>query len=378
MMLSLSSKVVLPGFSRFSRLPFSFVAGSPDARRSHSSSSSNLRQRLLQAAQEDDHNVIANDHDLRPQPHRDSLLLGLVCYDPLVPSIWRGMMRHFSRCGLDVDFVTFTSYERLLEALSRRLITIAWNGPLAHSRCIRVFDGDVISLGMRDVDRGFQAHIVTREDANIHKAADINGKRVAAGTVDSPQAYIMPLRALQESNEVDLKSLAVTRFDRDIGKHGDTAIGEDAVLAALSSGDVEVGFLSELMWERYRKAGKTRGLRILDSLPVKPFDHCQFTALRQNRSILSVFAEALLLMERESEIAHPENKVTMQLEGIKQKWMPPRSHLRPEVGYEAMLRALDEWQEPRLVWPGVLHTSDKHPFRALKIDHRLVRDANGC
>ena len=55
--------------------------------------------------------------------------------------------------------------------------------------------------------------------------------------VDSPQAYILPLHHIA-SKGVALDTLEVTRWDVDVGKHGDTAVGETHVIKALENGEV--------------------------------------------------------------------------------------------------------------------------------------------
>ncbi len=98
---------------------------------------------------------------------------------------------------------------------------------------------------MRDVDRDCVSHVMVRADSGIKSIPDLAGRKLAVGTCDSPQAssYILPLLHLQ-SKAVPLNSLSVVRYDRDIGKHGDTAIGETEVLRALERGDAEAGFVS--------------------------------------------------------------------------------------------------------------------------------------
>ena len=323
---------------------------------------------------------------MKSRLHSPSLILGTVCYDPAVPSIWKGMMRHFAREGLDVDFISFTSYERLVDALLRRHVHIAWGGPLAHARLLRIAaarSSGVVALGMRDSDRDFGSLIVARADARVASVADVAHRRVAVGTVDSPQAYVLPLWHLQ-CRGVDLGSLSVTRFDRDIGKHGDTALGEDAVLDALTSGAVEVGAVSRLVWDRALAGGLGRaaGLVVVDEVP--PFDHCQFAALADGQGGVPPrflhFTRALLAQRRDGTGAHAEDARTMELEGIRERWVEPRGGLGgvAKAGYEAISDALDAWDEPRVPYPGVLHTAQKHPFKHLTIDYRLIRDANGC
>jgi ABC-type phosphate/phosphonate transport system substrate-binding protein len=313
-----------------------------------------------------------------------------VCYAESTASIWKGIMRHFGRQGLDVETVLFQSYERLCSALIQGSVHIAWNGPLAHVRLVRTTRGALLPLGMRDSDRDFETHVVVRDDARIARAADLAGRRVAAGTVDSPQAYVAPFAALAAAG-VPLGSLTVTRFDRDVGKHGDTAHGETGVLAALRSGAAEAGFISDLMWRRFEAEGTTGGLHVLrtpDGCPplVPRFDHCQFAALPSlGRGRAANFQDALLAMDGSG---HAEDAATLKLEGVRERWLPARGGRVPRdarerapdarAGYEAMIAALDAFGEPTVAWPGHLHTPRRHPFKHLVVDSALVRDSFGC
>jgi phosphonate transport system substrate-binding protein len=321
-----------------------------------------------------------------------ALLLGTVCYSESVASIWKGVMRHFARRGLDVETVLFSSYERMNAALLAGHINIAWNGPLAHARLLRLAGGaqHVLALGMRDSDRDFRSLCLVRRDAGIGAPADLAHRRVALGSVDSPQAYIAPLAALRAAG-VPLHTLSVQRFDRDVGKHGDTAHGETGVLEALASGAAEAGFVSELMWERALRdapAGHAH-LAPCPALAVPAFDHCQFGALRSRLSLprARAFQAALLAMGDGS--GHAEDAQTMALEGIRKAWLPSRGGALaaggagaplPDAaaGYQAMLGALEAFGEPAVRWPGHLHTPQRHPFKHLVIDSSLVRDSFGC
>jgi phosphonate transport system substrate-binding protein len=359
-----------------------------------------------------------------PRASSRSLVLGAVAYCEAISSIWKGMMRHFARRGLDVDFVLFTSYERQVDALLKGQINIAWNGPLAHARLLRLAAAKgqaVLPLGMRDVDKDFRTHVVVRADSGIKSLSDLQGRLVAAGTVDSPQGYLMPMRYLRRQG-VDLSTLSVFRYDRDVGKHGDTAYGEDSVLEALASGTAQAGFLSDLMWSRYVRDKRVpegpdgRPLLELLSLPEPiAFDHCQFDALEGLGLRALEFQRALLAMDGSG---HPEDKKTMELEGIQRAWVLPRggalaeemfaapaakkraggggasgdkdasappaaSGPRPafpdaSLGYERTVDALEIFGEPKLRYPGVLHTPRKHPFKYLMVDTRVVLDSFGC
>lgn len=319
-----------------------------------------------------------------PRASNRALLLGTVCYSESTASIWKGIMRHFARCGLDVETVLFSSYERMNNLLLDGTIHVAWNGPLAHARMLRLAGApQVFALGMRDSDRDFTTHCIVRSDAGITDVSGLSGRRVALGTVDSPQAYVAPLAHLQRSG-VPLDTLTILRFDRDIGKHGDTAHGETAVLHALRSGAAEAGFVSDLMWQRAcAEPGATDGLAVCSPASPPAFDHCQFTALRSLLSArrAAAFQEAILAMDGSG---HPEDAQTLALEGVRKVWLPPRGGKvaacsDPQAGYEAIGTALDVvFGEPKQRWPGILHTPQRHPFKHLIVDSALVRDSFGC
>jgi hypothetical protein len=82
-----------------------------------------------------------------------------------------------------------------VDALLKGHIDIAWNGPLAHVRVQKLTNNSSVSLGMRDVDRDFTSHIIATKESGVTSVKDLAGKKLAVGTVDSPQAYscILPL-----------------------------------------------------------------------------------------------------------------------------------------------------------------------------------------
>jgi len=298
---------------------------------------------------------------LHTQPYRvvkPEITIGAVAYSPDVEQIWAHMRNYFFSQQVRMDFVLFTSYEAQVEALFSNFIDIAWNGPIAHVRTQRRSYDSSISLGMRDVDRGFQTRIAVRDDVNVSSVQDIPGHKLATGSVDSPQAYVLPMHFLQ-SKGLPLGSLEVTRFDRDVGKHGDTAAGEVEVLQALHDGRAEVGLVSQMMWDRAIAAadinnGQGTPLRLLDEAP-PVFDHCQFDTLNKTEGV-DRFTEALFAMDWNN----PEHRKVMQMEGLREKWEEPR-----ETGYDDMREALRE--EGNTPYPPQLHETFNHPFKSLTI-----------
>ncbi|CAK9024433.1 unnamed protein product [Durusdinium trenchii] len=274
----------------------------------------------------------------------DHVLMGAVSYDPAISSIWEKMKDYLNSAGCPFDFVLFTNYERQVAALLAGEIDLAWNGPVAHVLAQQhAGPGGVISLGMRDVDCDFISLCVARKDANVASVGEVTGKIVATGASDSPQAHLVPLFWL---DELGVKPAEVRAFDMDLGKHGDTAVGEVSALEALLEGQAQVGLLSKMMWMRGLQ-GQLPSIdakqleETLEVIPESPplFDHCQFDVLASNPAWKrESFCDALFKMD----IRNPKHEEVMRLEGIQDSWMPPR-----QEGYAVVQKAFASFQPKR-------------------------------
>lgn len=223
---------------------------------------------------------------LSPPSREEQVMLGCVSYDPAVGAIWEGMRTYMTGEGgvPGFDFVLFTNYEAQVAALLGGSIDIAWNGPLAHVLAQDCHSG-LVSLGMRDVDCDFRTVCLARSDAGIATVADLQGKRVVTGASDSPQGHIVPVQWL---SSLGVTPSSIQPCDVDLGKHGDTALGEIDALAALAAGEVDAAILSDMMWQRglqgmYGLDAAALGAQVtvLDEAP-PVFDHCQFDALEHS------------------------------------------------------------------------------------------------
>lgn len=263
-----------------------------------------------------------------------TIILSAVAYDPKVVSIWEGIREHFQEQGVPMDFVLFSNYERQVEALLRGHVDIAWNTPLAHVRVRQRSQGRSISLGMRDADRDFRAHLLVRKDAGIRDLGELAGKRLAVGSRDSTQARILPLYFLAKQG-VDLARVQIIPFDTDVGKHGDTGTSELDVLHALHEGSADAGTVGDLIWMQEQAAGRVDASKIAVLWTTPGFDHCMFDAMPSvPEDKLERFREAIFSMRWED----PRHRRILELEGLKQ-WMPPR-----EEGYDSLLDALRQQQ----------------------------------
>ncbi len=248
------------------------------------------------------------------------VVLGAVAYDPKVVSIWEGFKTFFQRKGLPFDVVLYTNYERQVEALLAGHIAVAWNSPLAWVRTRRLAEAAGLSahaLAMRDSDQDLTSLIVVRSDSPIGAMADLRGKTIATGAIDSPQATLLPLNHLRRHGVVIGQGVQVRRFDVLAGKHGDHIGGEREAARALMRGDADAVCMIDsnhllFITEGTLPPGATRVLARTEA-----YDHCNFTAISTvGAGISGVLADFRALLMSMS-YADPAVRPLFDLEGLK-------------------------------------------------------------
>jgi len=257
-----------------------------------------------------------------------ALLMGAVAYDPKVVTIWDGFRDWFADQGFDFDYVLYSNYERQVEALVAGHVHVAWNSPLAWVRAARM--GDVRAVAMRDTDCDLTSVVVVRADSGIESVADLSGRTVAVGAVDSPQATLIPLSHLRSLGVDDVK---VQYHDIGVGKHGDHVGGERDAARALMAGAADAACMidgNHLLFgvEGTMPAGSTV---IVAQTP--PYDHCNFTvAGSAPAESVERFRSMLLGMSYDD----PQVRPLLDLEGLK-AWREGRTS-----GYAQLERAVAE------------------------------------
>ena len=256
------------------------------------------------------------------------IVMGAVAYDAKVVTIWDGFRDWFATRDFDFDYVLYSNYERQVEALVGGHIDVAWNSPLAWVRAARM--GDVRAVAMRDSDCDLTSVVVVRADSDIHDVADLTGRTVAVGAVDSPQATLIPLGHLRSLGVGDVD---VQYHQIGVGKHGDHVGGEREAARALVAGEADAACMidgNHLLFgvEGTLPAGATR---ILTQTPA--YDHCNFTVLvGAPAADVDRFVELLLGMSYDD----PEVRPLLDLEGLK-AWREGRTS-----GYAQLERAVEE------------------------------------
>lgn len=241
------------------------------------------------------------------------VLVGAVAYDPRVVTIWDIIQAFFLAEGCPMDYVLYTNYEMLQDALVRGDVDIAWNSPLAWLDACRRTGGACRAIAMRDTDRDRVSHLLVRADSGIATLADLRGKTIAVGALDSPQATLIPLNLLQRAG---VGGLTVRRHDILVGKHGDHVGGELAALTDLIEGRADACATLDLNWDNWSKSGTADPGKIRVLATTDPFDHCVFTVRDDfDPERERLWLDVLFRMD----YANPDHREMMDLEGLK-RW----------------------------------------------------------
>ncbi len=272
------------------------------------------------------------------------IVIGAVAYDPKVIPIWEGMRDYFREVGPPIDYVLYSNYDALVEALLGKHVDIGWNTNLAWVKVQRRTNGTCRALAMRDVDARFTTIMVARTDSGINKLEDIKGKRLALGSADSAQAAILPREFLRQVNVDVEKDCTLLRFDLDVGKHGDTGTSELEVLKALQEGKADAGPVGDTTWARLLSERKidTNQIRAIWTYP--GYCHCNFTVLEDFPTELGEKWTTSLLAMRYDD---PRWRNLMDQEGLKE-WYKAEPDIMK--GYNILFEAVEK-QGLSANWP---------------------------
>jgi ABC-type phosphate/phosphonate transport system substrate-binding protein len=269
-----------------------------------------------------------------PKRH-DTLVLGAVAYAPKVVTIWEGFKHYFAQHDLPFDYILYSNYETQVEALLAGECDMAWNSPLAWVRAERLahaLGAQVRAIAMRDTDCDLTSVIIVRVDSPIASVADLKGKVVACGAVDSPQATLIPLQYLREHGLAPGVDFDVRCHDRLGGKHGDHVGGEFDAVHALLAGAADVACLIKGNYDVWLKDSTipTGATRVLAE--TSAYDHCNVTVgPAAQQALVDRFHALLMAMSYDD----PDVRPLMDLEGLR-AWREGRTD-----GYRSLAAAVD-------------------------------------
>ena len=260
------------------------------------------------------------------------LRLGAVAYHPRIVTIWERFRTYFADAGVATDYILFSNYERLVDAVLGGTVDIGWNTNTAYVALDHRAGGRTRILGMRDVDRDWATVLVMRGGQQAGSVTELNGRVLALGSRDSGHAAILPLHYLAAEG-LDVASCRLLRFDTDLGKHGDTGDSERHVVRAVADGEADVGALSAAYFSAFR-AESVPAVSDLEVVWRSPdYYHCNFTVLDSlDRELAERWSRALLAMDYDD----PSLRPAMDLEGVR-RWYPG-----DRDGYASLQAAMQE------------------------------------
>jgi ABC-type phosphate/phosphonate transport system substrate-binding protein len=254
---------------------------------------------LAGAARPDDKRVVPAGGEKGTPPR--VLRIGAVAYAPSAVTVFENLRRYFAKTDLPVDYVLYSNYDALVEALKSGHVDVAWNTPLAHARYHLSCDGKSQTLVMRDVDCNFRCKLLVRKESGIKAPTGLEGKTLALGSREAAEATVLPLHYLK-SEGVKLDKVKVLRLDEELDLRGNPCSSPLHVLKALRAGRADAGIVGERLWDELvaRKAPEVEGLVAVWTSP--SFSHCVFTAAKDfDKTRAARFTQLMLAMDGRDE-----------------------------------------------------------------------------
>ena len=277
----------------------------------------------------------ADDSPTSRSKERPVLRIGAVAYAPAAVTIFEGIRRYCRENGLAVDYVLYSNYDALVEALLKGQVDIAWNTPLAHARYHRLAGNATQTLVMRDVDCDFRSKLIVRKDAGISSLNGLAGWTLILGSRDAAESTVLPLYYLKREG-LDLDKVKVLSLDEEVDLRGNPCSSEVHVLKALREGRGPAGIMGARLWERLKREQPDQIAGLVDLWTSPPFSHCVFTA---GAGLDEALARRFTALMTAMDPADPLTADLMQLEGTR-KWVAGS----PD-GFRDLLQALEEEPE---------------------------------
>jgi len=197
----------------------------------------------------------------------------LADYQPIFNAIARTM-------GMTFDLKVAQSYGAVVEAMCTGGADIAFVGPVTYLQARDRGCAELLAVAVKDKQSVYYAGIFARKASPIHTLADLRGKRVAFGDVNSTSSFVFPLTMLMDAGIDPVKDLAAVRMT---GSHASS-------LAALLQGQVDAAALS---FESYDKAVREKVPGVLDVRVVARSEPIPYPPLVMKRRLPAKTREAL-------------------------------------------------------------------------------------
>ena len=270
--------------------------------------------------------------DGKSTPERPRVVrIGAVAYAPSAVTIFEDIRRYFDRRGMSVDYVLFSHYDALVEALRRGEVDIAWNTPLAHAQYHRKAGNASQALVMRDVDCNVRSASWYGPTHPFARRMTWRARRWSSVAARPPRRPCC--RSTSSAPGGELRPDQDPQPRRQCRPARQPVLQRSARAGRAQEGKGQAGIIGERFWKHLseREPDRVSGLKVIWVSP--PFSHCVFTASKDfDKDLAARFTRLMLAMDPSDPLAAE----AMRLEGTR-RWVAGS-----QEGFQELLKALDE------------------------------------
>lgn len=143
--------------------------------------------------------------------------------------------------GLKFTLRVGQSYNAVVEAMCNGSADIAFLGPVSYVQAHQRGCAELLAVAVEKGQSTYYSGIFVRRSSPISRVADLKGKRVAFGDINSTSSFVFPMAMILQAGLDPARSLAAIRMT---GSHANS-------LAALQQGQADAACLS---FESFEKA----------------------------------------------------------------------------------------------------------------------------
>jgi ABC-type phosphate/phosphonate transport system substrate-binding protein len=270
-----------------------------------------------------------------------ALKVGAVAYAPKSVDVFRSMRYYFGKNSMPIEFVLYSTYDDLNEALAKGQIDLAWNSPLAHAKFHQA-QGDSQAVVMRDVDRNYRVKLIVRKDAGVSSPGDLAGKTMVFGSCDSADCTVLPVYFLKKEG-VNFDRVKVLSLHKEVDEKGVPCHSAQHVWQALLTGRGQASILGQEMWKNLQAKQPEQAAQFREVWTSPPFSHCVFTARKDfDKETAAKFSRLMLAMDGKD----PAAAEVLRGEHCS-RWVP--ADKEAQEGYRDLLKALREATLPAAI-----------------------------